>query len=195
MQHYSMALNNLPLIDKTWTLFLDRDGVINEDVVGDYIKRWEDFAFKKGTLEALALLTPLFNRVIIVSNQRGVEKGLMTSDELDRITQNMIHEIVYHGGKIDRVYYCTSLNNNDPNRKPNGGMALQAKKDFPEIELTKSIMIGNMPSDMWFGRNIGAYTIYLPTRPDENPEAHTVDAIYKDLLAFAESFTKKNQKL
>lgn len=194
MQHYSLALNNLPIIDKTWTLFLDRDGVINEDVVGDYIKRWEDFSFKIGTFEALALLKPLFNRIIIVSNQRGVEKGLMTKDELNRITKNMIQQIEYHRGKIDRVFYCTSLNNHDPNRKPNGGMALQAKIEFPEIDLTKSIMIGNMPSDMWFGRNIGAYTVYLPTRPDENPEAHTVDATYNDLLAFAKDFIKKNAK-
>ena len=192
MQHYSLALNNLPIIDQNWTLFLDRDGVINQDVVGDYIKRWEDFTFKEGTLKALAILKPLFNRIIIVSNQRGVEKGLMTKDELDRITQNMKKEIERSDGKIDRVYYCTSLNNQDPNRKPNGGMALQAKKDFGEIELSKSIMIGNMPSDMWFGRNIGAYTVYLPTRPEENPEAHTVDACYKDLLAFAEALVIKN---
>jgi histidinol-phosphate phosphatase family protein len=169
--------------------------VINEDVVGDYIKRWEDFSFKKDTFEALALLKPLFNRIIIVSNQRGVEKGLMTKDELDRITQNMIKEIEHSGGKIDRVYYCTSLNNQDPNRKPNGGMALQAKNEFPEIDLTKSIMIGNMPSDMWFGRNIGAYTVYLPTRPEENPEAHTVDATYNNLLVFAKDLLEKNGKL
>jgi histidinol-phosphate phosphatase family protein len=191
MQHYSLALNDLPKIDHSWTLFLDRDGVINEDVVGDYIKEWESFVFKSGTLESLAMLAPLFAHIIIVSNQRGVEKGLMTRAELDRITHNMQLAIEEAGGKIDHAFYCTSLNNEDPNRKPNSGMAVQAKEMFPEINFAKSIMVGNMPGDMWFGRNIGAYTVYLPTRPDENPEAHTVDACYKDLLAFAKNLLEK----
>ena len=65
-------------------------------------------------------------------------------------------------------------------------MALQAKNDFPGIDFNKSIVVGNMPGDMWFGRNIGAYTVYIPTREEENPESHTVDARYKNLLAFAE---------
>lgn len=195
MQHYSLALNDLPQIDSSWTLFLDRDGVINEDVVGDYIKEWESFVFRAGTLEAISILSPLFARVIIVSNQRGVEKGLMTRAELDRITDNMLLAIEKAGGKIDQVFYCTSLNNQDPNRKPNSGMALQAKDMFPEINFSKSIMVGNMPSDMWFGKNIGAYTVYLPTRPDENPEAHTVDASYKDLLAFAKDLLHKQESV
>jgi histidinol-phosphate phosphatase family protein len=195
MQHYSQALNDLPIIDPSWTLFLDRDGVINEDVVGDYIKEWESFVFKAGTLEAMARLRNLFVRIIIVSNQRGVEKGLMTQLELDRITNNMQLTIEEAGGKVDQVFYCTSLNNQDPNRKPNSGMAFQAKTMFPEIDFAKSIMVGNMPSDMWFGRNIGAYTVYLPTRPNENPEAHTVDACYKDLLAFANALLDKNASL
>jgi len=195
MQHYTLALNILPQIDQTWTLFLDRDGVINQDGVGDYIKEWESFIFKVGTLEAMAMLKDLFARIIIVSNQRGVEKGLMSKSELDRITNNMLLAIEEAGGKIDHAFYCTSLNNQDPNRKPNGGMALQAKQMFPEIDFSKSIMVGNMPSDMWFGKNIGAYTVYLPTRPDENPEAHTVDASYKDLLAFVKALCQKHPSL
>jgi histidinol-phosphate phosphatase family protein len=195
MQHTSLHINQLPVIDQSWTLFLDRDGVINEDVVGDYVKRWEDFNFKEGTLKALKILSPLFNRVVIVSNQRGVSKGLMTEAELQRITENMCTTIAKSGGKIDKVYYCTSLDNQHPDRKPNSGMALQAQKDFPEIDFSRSIMVGNMPSDMWFGKNIGAYTVYLPTRPDENPESHTVDAVYKDLLAFANDLLQKQESV
>ena len=107
----------------------------------------------------------------------------------------MLLAIEEAGGKIDQVFYCTSLNNEDPNRKPNSGMALQAKQMFPEIDFSKSMMVGNMPSDMWFGKNIGAYTVYLPTRQHENPEAHTVDASYKDLLAFAEALYNKKASL
>jgi histidinol-phosphate phosphatase family protein len=193
MQHISVTNNELPLIDQSWTLFLDRDGVINQDVVGDYVKRWEDFIFREGTLDALRMLRPLFCRIVIVSNQRGVAKGLMTEAELNRITDNMCNTIKENGGHIDHVFYCTALDNKDPNRKPNSGMAFQAKDMFPEIAFSKSMMVGNMPGDMWFGKNIGAYTVYLPTRPEEKPEAHTVNATYKDLLAFAEDIVKKQQ--
>lgn len=185
MIQHSIPLNQIPAINNTWTLFLDRDGVINEEVVGDYIRNWAEFQFRPGSLEALKQFVPLFKRIIVVSNQRGVGKGLMTMDELNYITQSMLLKIEEAGGKIDAVYYCTSTDNKDINRKPNRGMALQAKEQFPEIDFTKSVMVGNMPGDMWFGRNIGAYTVYLPTRPEENPDDSTVDASYKDLLAFA----------
>jgi histidinol-phosphate phosphatase family protein len=186
MQHFSVPINQLPITDNSWTLFLDRDGVINEDVVGDYVKSWEEFIFNEGSLKALQILAPLFNRIVVVSNQRGVGKGVMSHDTLNLITENMSLKIEESGGRIDKAYYCTAVLNEDPNRKPNKGMALQAKNDFPGIDFNKSIVVGNMPGDMWFGRNIGAYTVYIPTREEENPESHTVDARYKNLLAFAE---------
>jgi histidinol-phosphate phosphatase family protein len=190
MNQHSIPLNQLPVIDNSWTLFLDRDGVINEEVVGDYIRNWEEFQFRPGSLEALQLLATLFSRIVVVSNQRGVGKGLMTMDELNHITQNMLLKTEEAGGKIDAVYYCTSTDNKDINRKPSSGMALQAKNQFPEIDFAKSIMVGNMPGDMWFGRNIGAYTVYLPTREEENPHDSTVDASYKDLLAFTHNLIR-----
>ena len=159
-------MNSLPLIDTGWTLFLDRDGVINTDVVDDYVKSWDEFMFTEGALEALALVKPLFSKIIIISNQRGVGRGLMTQEALDLITHNMLARVQEAGGRIDKAYYCTSTDNADINRKPNPGMAFQAKADFPEIDLAKSIMVGNMSGDMLFGRNIGAFTVYIPTRPD-----------------------------
>jgi D-glycero-D-manno-heptose 1,7-bisphosphate phosphatase len=186
MQHHTTPMNRLPETNNKWTLFLDRDGVINTDVVNDYVKSWEEFRFCEGTLQALQILNPLFDRIVIISNQRGVGKGIMTHSTLDLITENMLLTIEENGGRIDKAYYCISLDNQNPNRKPNKGMALQAKADFPEIDFSKSVMVGNMPGDMWFGRNIGAYTVYIPTRDEEYPEDHTVDASYKNLLAFAE---------
>jgi D-glycero-alpha-D-manno-heptose 1-phosphate guanylyltransferase len=179
----------LPAIGKDWTLFLDRDGVINEEVVGDYIRNWDEFHFRPGSLEAIALLTPFFQRTVIVTNQAGVGKGLMTMEELNHINQLMLRDIHSAGGHIDQVYFCTATDNKDINRKPNPGMALQAKAAFPEIDLNKSIMVGNMPNDMKFGRNFGAYTVYLPTRAEETPDPLTVDARYKDLLSFAKHFS------
>jgi histidinol phosphatase-like enzyme len=117
-----------------------------------------------------------------------VGKGLMTIDELNFINRQMVTQIEAAGGRIDKVYSCTSTNDQDINRKPNPGMALQAKADFPEINLSKSVMVGNMPNDMLFGRNIGAITIYLPTRAEENPQPGTVDAVYNTLLSFAKDF-------
>lgn len=185
--------NTLPVIDKSWTLFLDRDGVINEDVVGDYVKNRTEFIFRAGTLTALGIFKPLFARIVVVSNQRGVEKGLMTINDLEDVTEFMLSTIQQSEGKIDRVFYCTSINNEDPNRKPNTGMAQQAKQLFPEIDFSKSIMVGNMPGDMLFGKKIGAFTVYLPTRTDETPEENTVDAVYKDLLAFAKDLLSKSE--
>ncbi|MFN5133770.1 MAG: D-glycero-alpha-D-manno-heptose-1,7-bisphosphate 7-phosphatase [Chitinophagaceae bacterium] len=187
MNHHSIPPNQLPAIDKTWTLFLDRDGVINTDVIDDYIKSWEEFMFTDGCIEALKLLATKFQRIIVVSNQRGVGRGLMTQQTLDLITENMMLKVEEGGGRIDKAYYCTSTDNKDINRKPNSGMALQAQADFPEINLNKSIMVGNMAGDMWFGRNIGAFTVYIPTRTDGIPDASTVDAEYKNLLAFAQA--------
>ncbi|MEJ7684412.1 MAG: HAD hydrolase-like protein [Segetibacter sp.] len=70
-------------------------------------------------------------------------------------------------GRLDAIYYCTSLDNNHPNRKPQAGMALLAKEIFSEIDFSKSIMVGNNLSDMFFGRNAGTFTAYVKTtNPD-----------------------------
>lgn len=190
---YFMPLphKELPPVTNEWTLFLDRDGVINKELVGDYIKSWNEFHFTEGSLEAIAALSKLFDRIFIVTNQAGIGKGLMTLETLEEIHTNMLQAITTAGGRIDRIYFCPSTDNKHINRKPNPGMALQAKQDFPEIDLKKSMMVGNMPNDMWFGRKFGAFTVYLPTRPDEKPDPSTVDAQYKDLSAFAADLCSK----
>jgi histidinol-phosphate phosphatase family protein len=193
MNEQRNPLNPLPVINKEWTLFLDRDGVINEEVIGDYIRKQKDFQFRPGSLDALVELAQLFHKVVVVSNQRGVGKGLMTELDLIEITDYMVQEVATAGGRIDKVYYCTSTDNQHPNRKPNKGMALQAQHDFSSIDFTKSIMVGNMPGDLKFGRNIGAFTVYLPTRPDAAPDDATIDASYKDLLSFARSLKESLQ--
>ena len=75
----------------------------------------------------------------------------------------MLTTIEDKGGKIDAIFYATSIHNDDLIRKPNTGMALKAKKQFPEIDFSRSIMIGNNISDMQFGRNSGMYTVFLKT--------------------------------
>jgi histidinol-phosphate phosphatase family protein len=135
------------------TLFLDRDGVINCFRENDYVKTWEEFEFLPDVFETLAKWSKQFKHIIVVTNQRGVGKGLMTEETLQEIHKKMVTEIERHGGRIDKIHYCTALEDNDPNRKPNIGMALQAKQDFPDIDFSRSVMIGDSEKDMEFAKN------------------------------------------
>lgn len=173
-------------IDKSWTLFLDRDGVINEEKYRDYVYNYLEFLFLPGVLDALKDLRSRFGRIIVVTNQRGVEKKLMTEEALMDIHQQMINEIEEYGGKIDALFYCISLNDEHPNRKPQTGMALLAKERYPEIEFSRSVMVGNTLSDMLFGKNAGMYTVFVQTTNPGLPLPHPdIDLAVKDLPAFA----------
>lgn len=173
-------------ITPAWTLFLDRDGVINEEKLGEYILHWEYFIFSKGVLESFKKLSDVFGRVIIVTNQKGVGKGLMTQEALDTIHYEMRREVDIAGGRIDRIYACTDLNDESFMRKPNHGMALQAQKDFPGVDFSKSIMVGNKPGDMRFGRGAGMFTVFLATTNPEVPFLHPdIDLRFDSLQEFA----------
>jgi len=144
-----------------WSLFLDRDGVINKELRDDYVTRWDDFIFEEDALTALAKLSAVFGRIIIVTNQRGIGINKMTEQDLHAIHQQMISEIQNAGGRIDAVYFAPAADRSDIRRKPHPTMALEAQKDFPEIDLSKSVMVGNSLSDMEFGRNAGMKTIFI----------------------------------
>lgn len=172
--------------DKSWTLFLDRDGVINYEKVDDYIYNPGEFVFYEGVQEAMPVFRNLFGRIILVTNQRGIEKGLMTVQDLEDIHAYMQAEFAKVNASIDAIYFCSSLDNDHPNRKPQPGMAYEAQKDFPEINFSKSIMVGNNLSDMLFGRNAGMKTVYLQTtHPDLPLPNKAIDLACKDLLNFA----------
>ncbi len=174
--------------DNSWTLFLDRDGVLNHEKKNDYIRNWEEFRFYDQTLEALSILSGLFDRIILVTNQKGIGKGLMTVGDLDSIHSNMLSEIAAAGGRIDRTYYCADLSDDSPHRKPNAGMAHQAKQEHPEINFDKSIMAGNRMSDMGFGRNAGMHTVFLATtHPDTPYPDPMIDLRFNDLFGFAQA--------
>jgi len=148
-------------IDSSWTIFLDRDGVINKKIDNDYVKAWDDFSFTNKALEAIAVLSKQFRKILVVTNQRGVGKGLMNEDELIIIHKEMCKEIKAESGRIDEIYYCTDISENSEFRKPNIGMALMAKKDYPEINFSKSIIIGDSITDMLFGKNLGMTCFYI----------------------------------
>lgn len=179
---------DLKSIDKQFTLFLDRDGVINEERTDDYVLNWDQFKFYDGSLKALQMLSKKFGLLLVISNQRGVGKGLMSEEILKSIHERMQKEVLKSGGQIGGIYYCTETENDHFNRKPNPGMAYQAFNDFPQIDQQKCVMVGNKLSDMRFGRSAGMFTIYITTtNPDVTQPHPDIDASFPSLLAFAQA--------
>lgn len=177
---------SLDQVNNQWTLFLDRDGVLNHEKNNDYVLNRAEFRFYEGVPEAMAVLNTLFQHIVVVTNQKGVGKGLMSKDDLADIHSHMLSVIEQSGGRIDKIYFCSDLADDSPNRKPQAGMALQARQDFPAIDFSKSIMVGNRPSDMKFGRNAGIHTVYLATTHPETPFPHPdIDLRFNSLPEFA----------
>lgn len=176
---------NLKNIDSSWTLFIDRDGVVNDEKYLDYIHTWDEFKFYKGVKEAFRIFNKRFGYIIMVTNQRGVAKGITKLKDLQIIHKNMVREIEAAEGRIDKIYVCAEMES--PNRKPNPGMGLQALEDFPGIDLSKSVMIGNTLSDMRFGRNLGVkINIFLSTtRKDVDVKGEDINMVFNDLISVA----------
>lgn len=144
-------------------LFLDRDGVINVEKEGSYIFNRSEVTFYEGALEAIAAAQKQFDLTLVVTNQRGIGKGLMSEKDLEDIHQYINAELAKYGGKIDHFYFAPATNRDDAMRKPNTGMALQALQDYPGIDFNRSVMIGNNFSDMRFGKAMGMRTVFLHT--------------------------------
>jgi histidinol-phosphate phosphatase family protein len=168
------------------TLFLDRDGVINDEIRDGYVLRPDMFRFSEGVLTAMPLLARRFHRIVVVTNQRCIGRGLLTTEGLNEIHRQMLEQIMQQGGRIDRIYFCPDEESNSPCRKPGTGMGLQAKLDFPEINFTESVMVGNTLSDMQFGKSLRMQTVFIPsTRPDTPFPHPLIDRRYQNLLQFA----------
>lgn len=161
-----------PVTDKSWTLFLDRDGVINERIVGDYVRQPDQFHFLPGVPEALQVLRTMFGNIVIVTNQQGIGRNLMSVDDLALVHQAMAVSLEEVGVNLDGIYFCPFLATDQPVcRKPLPGMALQALADHPEIQFTRSVLIGDSTSDIAFGSRLGMYTIRIG---DEDAQADMV---------------------
>jgi len=142
------------------TLFLDRDGVINVKLDGQYVKNSDEFEFMIGAETAISKLSKIFNRILIVTNQQGIAKGIMSDNDLDVLHEYMLFELKKNGGVIDKIYYCPHLAAESCNcRKPKPGMIQQAMIDFPEIRVEDSYLIGDSDSDIIAGNNMGLITV------------------------------------
>ena len=135
-------------------LFLDRDGVLNED--RGYVSRWEDFHWIPGAREAVAAFNRAGWLVIVVTNQSGVGRGFYTEDAMHDLHARMRGDLATVGGRIDAFYHAPQhpdaaldayRHPDSPDRKPNPGMILRALSDWP-IDRDASLLVGDKPSDL-----------------------------------------------
>jgi len=164
-------------------LFLDRDGVINRKIVGDYVRNLSQLELLPGAIDAIARLCKHFKYVIVVTNQQGIGKGLMSDADVVEIHDYIIKQVETAGGRIDRIYCCPSLKTaNDPNRKPGTGMGLQAKRDFEDIDFSRSLMIGDSASDMQFAERLGMPRVFIDTGDPVPPNTTHICKSLSDVL-------------
>lgn len=169
-------------------LFLDRDGVINRRIPGDYVRTPETFEPIPGLAEAIRLLTQKFHPIIVITNQAGIGKGLMGEMDLANVHRRMMEIAGSEGGRIDAVYHCPHRKEeNCACRKPATGMAWQALQDFPEMEMEKAWMVGDSPSDMEFAARLGLHKVLIRGKIEDLAELSRipVDHAFDSLLEFA----------
>ena len=152
------------------TLFLDRDGVINRLIPGDYVRTPEQFRFLPGVLQEMARWSARFRHIILVTNQRGVGKGLMTDADLARIHAGMMTRILEAGGRLDLLLCCTATDDGNPRRKPQTGMFYEACTLFPDIRPERSIMLGDSATDAAFAAACGMPFILLEALSSDSAE-------------------------
>jgi D-glycero-D-manno-heptose 1,7-bisphosphate phosphatase len=143
------------------TIFLDRDGVINRRLPDEYVTTWAEFEFLPGAQEALRLLTEAGLRLIIITNQRGIARGLMSETDLHDIHARMLAELAQVGALIAGIYHCPHDKNQCACRKPAPGLLFQAQRDFPDLDFAASVLIGDSLSDMQAGRRAGCRTFLI----------------------------------
>lgn len=150
-----------PRPDLKPALFLDRDGVLNED--RGFVHRWEDFRWIEGAREAVAAFNRAGWLVVVVTNQSGVGRGYYTEDEVHALHARMQDELVAANARIDAFYHAPHHPESElpayrhpdpPLRKPNPGMLLQAMADWP-IAREASLLVGDKASDLEAARRAG----------------------------------------
>ncbi len=148
------------------TVFLDRDGILNEKMPeGQYVTRWEEFHALPGVQEALRRLNEAGMRVVVVSNQRGIARGLYTAADVEAIHAAFQRQLNGAGARIDAFFICPHDKGQCNCRKPLPGLFEQAVARFPGITAATSVMIGDSLSDIEFGRRLGMRTIFIEGDP------------------------------
>ncbi len=144
-------------------IFIDRDGVINEDLIGDYIKHWEEFRFIPGSIEALKKLAVHGYEIVIISNQAGIGDGVFPESALNEVTDKMVGQLKQNSVPIKAIYYC--LHGKDAGcdcRKPNTGLFVRAAREI-QFNTTETYFIGDKATDIEAGKKFGLKTLFVLT--------------------------------
>jgi D-glycero-D-manno-heptose 1,7-bisphosphate phosphatase len=150
------------MISRTGAIFLDRDGVINQNRA-DHVKSCDEFEFVPGALEGIRSLSETGLPVFVITNQAAISRKLMTVDALESIHGCMMEEVEKAGGIVTRVYHCPHDSGEDcACRKPRPGMLLRAASDFG-IDLSSSFLVGDAWTDISAGLEVGAHSILVMT--------------------------------
>lgn len=144
-------------------IFFDRDGTLNSRVDG-YVTQAADLRLLAGAAEAVAMANSL-GRVVLVTNQRGIGRGLMTFAQLDLVHAELFSQLAASDGHIDAVYVCPHLEGTCNCRKPETGLFLQALADAPEISPRNCVVIGDKPVDLLPALELGMDAIHVLTDP------------------------------
>jgi len=144
------------------TIFIDRDGVINENR-SDYVKSWDEFHFLSGSREAIAALTKAGHRIVVCTNQAGVAQGFISLEMMEDIHRRMLSAVEEAGGTIEKVYACTHSKTADCDcRKPRPGMLLRASREL-DLDMSDAVFIGDSITDMQAGSAAGVHTMLVLT--------------------------------
>ena len=155
-------------------VFFDRDGIVNRSPGPGYVERWEDFHLLPEFVEALRLVTARGYEAIIVTNQRGVGRGIMSIEALQRIHDGLSEALRRRGLDLRDIYVCTAVDDADPRRKPNPGMLLEAARDH-HLDLRRSWMIGDSEKDIEAGVRAGCRTVRVAPPVRRTAAGHRVD--------------------
>ena len=150
-------------------IFLDRDGVINRRLPGDYVRSWDQFRFLPGARAGLRLLREAGHLLVVITNQRGIGRGLMSEEDLADLHRRMQVELVRAGAGVDAIFHCPhDLGENCTCRKPRPGMIERALEHFA-IDIARSWVVGDSLSDLEAGRAVGIRGILVVPRVGQRP--------------------------
>lgn len=157
------------------TVFLDRDGTINVKAAeGSYITAPDQLVLLPGAAHAIRRLNEARVRVVVVTNQRGIARGLMSPDDLSRIHDRMSQLLATDGAWVDAIYACPHGLGECDCRKPATGLIEQAIRDYPDIRRETAAVIGDAASDVELGLRAGVTPVRLQPAPvDPSDSVHS----------------------
>lgn len=142
-------------------VFLDRDGVINRCAPPHkYIRTWDEFTFLPGAIEGIRRLNEAGFQIFVITNQRGIARGLMTMEDLAMLHTRMCEQLEQAGARIDGIYVCPHGEGVCDCRKPRIGLFKQVERQSP-IDKVHSWMIGDSQSDILSGQTYGVKTVLI----------------------------------